>query len=132
MPAPRNQAVTVRRPRASSMPTSSRGRRAALRRSSQPARATKALVSKAGRYDNGMAGSSGARWGLATVIVRRGPALGPPPATPQRTTLIKDYLGHRDDALMKSRKVQVFLGPHRWHGRGREKAASQFRDVFHD
>src|SRR5207302_10749573 len=100
-------AVTVRRPWARRMPHKSRGSRAALRRSSQQARATKALARKVGKYDNGMAGSSCARWGLTTVIVRRGPALGHPPATPPRRTSLKDCLGHWDDALTKSRKVQV-------------------------
>src|SRR5437764_3334486 len=78
MPAARNQEVTVRRPLANRMPANSRGRRAALRRSSQWARAAKALVKNGGRYDNSMAGSSATRCGLATVIVRRGPALGHP------------------------------------------------------
>src|SRR5262245_22151695 len=57
MPAARNQEVTVRRPVAKRMPTSSRGRRAAERLCSQWARAEKALVRKGGRCENGMAGS---------------------------------------------------------------------------
>src|SRR3954454_23438653 len=57
MPAARNQEVTVRRPVAKRMPTSSRGRRAAERLCSHRARAAKALVRKGGRWENGMAGS---------------------------------------------------------------------------
>src|SRR5437763_12583605 len=57
MPAARNQEVTVRRPLAKRMPPSSRGRRAAERLCSQWARSRKALVRKAGRCENGMAGS---------------------------------------------------------------------------
>jgi hypothetical protein len=57
MPAARNQEVTVRRPEAKSIPSISRGRRAAERRSSHWASREKALASEAGRCDNVMAGS---------------------------------------------------------------------------
>src|SRR5580693_3902355 len=57
MPAARNQAVQVRRPLAKRIPSSSRGRRAALRRSSQWARRRKVVATKAGSRDNSMAGS---------------------------------------------------------------------------
>src|SRR5919197_2500819 len=57
MPAARNQEVTVRRPRAKRRPHSSRGKRAALRRSSQWASSRKTLASQAGKRDNGMVGS---------------------------------------------------------------------------
>src|SRR5205807_9737245 len=101
MPEARNQEVTVRRPRAKRMPLSSRGRRAALRGSREWAGGAKALVRRAGRCDNGMAGSSGARCGVATVIVRRGPALGHlsrPPGPPS-------LLHRRDELLNFSKKV---------------------------
>ena len=76
MPAARNQLVTVRRPLASSMPKSSSGSRAAERGSRQEASWAKAPDSRAGRWHNDMAGSSGTRWGLTTAIVCGGPALG--------------------------------------------------------
>src|SRR5260370_41687554 len=52
MPAARNQEVTVRRPRAKRMPTSSSGRRGAERLCSQPAKSEKTVVSDGGRYEN--------------------------------------------------------------------------------
>src|SRR5262249_45052314 len=57
MPAARNQEVTARRPLAKRMPQSSRGRRAAGGPCSQGARSAKALVSEAGRWEDGTAGS---------------------------------------------------------------------------
>src|SRR5205823_9861281 len=74
MPAGRNQEVTVRRPEAKRMPASSRGKRAAVRRSSQAAKWAKARDNQAGKCENGMAGPSSWRCGVATIIVRRGPA----------------------------------------------------------
>src|SRR5260370_15712890 len=57
MPAARNQEVTVRRPRAKRMPTSSSGRRGAERLCSQPDKSEKTVVSNGGRYENDIAGS---------------------------------------------------------------------------
>src|SRR5437667_10487634 len=76
MPAARNQAVAVRRPLASKTPARSKGRRAAVRRSSQWAKAAKVRDNEAGSCENDIAGSSWARDGVTAVIVRREPALG--------------------------------------------------------
>src|SRR5262249_33411794 len=57
MPAARNQEVTVRRPWASSTPSSRTGTLAAERLSSQWPSSRKKLPTKAGRCDNAMAGS---------------------------------------------------------------------------
>src|SRR6516225_7711436 len=73
MPAARNQDVTVRRPLAKRIPYSNKGRRTALRRSSQWAKSRKALATKAGRGNNGMAGSL-TRVSLSRVIVFGEPA----------------------------------------------------------
>src|SRR5262245_25064981 len=106
MPAARNQEVAVRRPWAKRMPLSSRGRRAAVRRSSQAANAAKTRDKEGGKCENGMAGSSGAGWGVATVIVRRGPALGHPDRGPYRLTRVHRLLLPPKCLVRKSRKVQ--------------------------
>src|SRR5215471_2664407 len=110
MPQARNQLVTVRRPLASRMPNSSSGRRTAERGSRHEASWAKAQDSRAGRWHNDMAGSSGARCGLVTVIVRGGPAPGhllpdqPPPNLPHGKQ------GPLKSEIRKSRKVQADLG----------------------
>src|SRR5215468_10394530 len=107
MPQARNQLVTVRRPLASRMPNSSSGRRTAERGSRHEASWAKAQDSRAGRWHNDMAGSSGARCGLVTVIVRGGPAPGhlhpdqPPPNLPHGKQ------GPLKSEIRKSRKVQM-------------------------
>src|SRR6476659_2177663 len=78
MPPARNQEVTVRRPLAKRSPHSSRGKRQAVRRSSQQAKAAKALVKNGGRCEKDRAGS----WtedSSARVIVSREPAFVHPP-----------------------------------------------------
>src|SRR6185312_7400347 len=65
MPAARNQAVTVRRRQAKSMPPNRRSNRDRERRCRQEASWANQWDNRAGRCDNGMAGSLARRCGLA-------------------------------------------------------------------
>src|SRR6516164_2937183 len=94
MPAARSQPVTVRRPAARTAPRKRRTRRGAERMSSSAAREENQWHGAGAFGDNGMAGPSVARGGLATAIVPEGPALVYCPTRP---------VGN----IRKSRKVQL-------------------------
>src|SRR5271170_537577 len=111
MPAARNQEVTVRQPRAKRMPVSSTGSRAAVRLSSQWPRDAKTLVTKGGKYDNVMAGSSCHEAPTQGFVMANEPAIFQLPALSSIRRIANNRYLMRlirvRVSLRKSRKVQV-------------------------
>src|SRR6516164_11613425 len=99
MPAARSQPVTVRRPAARTAPRKRRTRRGAERMSSSAAREENQGHGAGAFGDNGMAGPSVVRGGLATAIVPEGPALVYSPTSAVGNAESRGKYSHQDYRL---------------------------------